>query len=258
MLLLRLLRLLRLLGLVPPFLLLHPLRVKCFALAHWWDLVGGRATLHRRWWRAFACETLVALCDGCQPLHFIDKFLIKCFCSCRSFVIGMSAISAKQPCLLRRAPGRSSAGAAPGPPLALHQPLLLPPTLLWLLLALLLTLLLALLLRLRQQWRGWPLGEPACTCRRCCVKPLAERRWQSTHGRQGSQKNGRSGAGPGTPAGEAGTGTAPAPCGRLPRTVRNSPCRLDGQSLAGRAGARWHSQTLDLVHQPGWKREGDP
>ena len=100
----------------------------------------------------------------------------------------MSAISAKQPCLLRRAPGRSSAGAAPGPPLALHQPLLLPPTLLWLLLALLLTLLLALLLRLRQQWRGWPLGEPACTCRRCCVKPLAERRWQSTHGRQALKK----------------------------------------------------------------------
>ena len=93
-----------------------------------------------------------------------------------------------EPCLLRRAPGRSSAGAAPGPPLALHQPLLLPPTLLWLLLALLLTLLLALLLRLRQQWRGWPLGEPACTCRRCCVKPLAERRWQSTHGRQALKK----------------------------------------------------------------------
>ena len=51
-----------------------------------------------------------------------------------------------------------------------------------------LTLLLALLLRLRQQWRGWPLGEPACTCRRCCVKPLAERRWQSTHGRQALKK----------------------------------------------------------------------
>ena len=45
-----------------------------------------------------------------------------------------------------------------------------------------------LLLRLRQQWRGWPLGEPACTCRRCCVKPLAERRWQSTHGRQALKK----------------------------------------------------------------------
>ena len=58
----------------------------------------------------------------------------------------------------------------------------------WLLLALPLTLLLALLLRLRQQWRGWPLGEPACTCRRCCVKPLAERRWQSTHGRQALKK----------------------------------------------------------------------
>ena len=84
-------------------------------------------------------------------------------------------------------------------------------------------------------------------------KALAKYPWPA-----GSQKNGRSGAGPGTPAGEAGTGTAPAPCGRLPRTVRNSPCRLDGQSLAGRAGARWHSQTLDLVHQPGWKREGDP
>ena len=84
-------------------------------------------------------------------------------------------------------------------------------------------------------------------------KALAKYPWPA-----GSQKNGRSGAGPGTPAGEAGTGTAPAPCGRLPRTVRNSPCRLDGQSLAGRAGARWHSQALDLVHQPGWKREGDP
>ena len=35
---------------------------------------------------------------------------------------------------------------------------------------------------------GWPLGEPACTCRRCCVKPLAERRWQSTHGRQALKK----------------------------------------------------------------------
>ena len=78
----------------------------------------------------------------------------------------------------------AGAGAAPGPPLALHQPLLLPPTLLWLLLALLLTLLLALLPRLR----GWPLGEPACTCRRCCVKPLAERRWHSTHGRQALKK----------------------------------------------------------------------
>ena len=84
-------------------------------------------------------------------------------------------------------------------------------------------------------------------------KALAKYPWPA-----GSQKNGRSGAGPGTPAGEAGTGTAPAPCGRLPRTVRNSPCRLDGQSLAGRAGARWHSQALDLVHQPGWKREGGP
>ena len=75
------------------------------------------------------------------------------------------------------------------------RPVSLPPrahrtasSLRWLLLALLLTLLLALLLRLRQQWRGWPLGEPACTCRRCCVKPLAERRWQSTHGRQALKK----------------------------------------------------------------------
>ena len=89
---------------------------------------------------------------------------------------------------LRRRRRAAAAGAAPGPPLALHQPLLLPPPLLWLLLALLLSLLLALLLRLRQQWRGWPLGEPACTCRRCCVKPLAERRWQSTHGRQALKK----------------------------------------------------------------------
>ena len=73
---------------------------------------------------------------------------------------------------------------------ALRPPLAPFPThrLLALLLTLLLALLLALLLRLRQQWRGWPLGEPACTCRRCCVKPLAERRWQSTHGRQALKK----------------------------------------------------------------------
>ena len=173
----------------------------------------------------------------------------------------MSAISAKQPCLLRRAPGRSSAGAAPGPPLALHQPLLLPPTLLWLLLALLLTLLLALLLRLRQQWRGWPLGEPACTCRRCCVKPLAERRWQSTHGRQALKKTAVPEPARELPLAKQARALLRRPAhaaGRLPRTVRNSPCRLDGRSLAGRAGARWHSQALDLVHQPGWKREGDP
>ena len=164
----------------------------------------------------------------------------------------MSAISAKQPCLLRRAPGRSSAGAAPGPPLALHQPLLLPPTLLWLLLALLLTLLLALLPRLR----GWPLGEPACTCRRCCVKPLAERRWQSTHGRQALKKT-----------------AVPEPARELPlakqaRALRRplaagcpgrcaiAPAGWMADLWRGARGHGWHSQTLDLVHQPGWSEAG--
>ena len=57
LLLLRLLRLMRLLLLlVLPFTFLVPLLVKCFALAHGWDLEGrvnSRAipTLHRRWRR---------------------------------------------------------------------------------------------------------------------------------------------------------------------------------------------------------------
>ena len=96
LLLLRLLRLMRLLLLlVLPFTFLVPLLVKCFALAHGWDLEGrvnSRAipTLHRRWRRRrVASKTLRPLCPG-KPLDVFAKPLGKCFRHCCS-VWGSSA-----------------------------------------------------------------------------------------------------------------------------------------------------------------------